>query len=253
MEPLLALTELTQTQFLLLLAIATLAGIVRGFSGFALSAMVMASAVMFLPPVELIPVCFWLELCASALMARGGWQEADRRVVLGLVIGSAVGVPVGLTLTTNIPVEASKLIVLVLVIVLALTQLAKVRIRLSGDQSRALRGRPSRRDRHRIGLCGRHGRRALCAQPRRPRPQNARGPCAVLICQLATSMIYLLAFGVMTSTAALRAAVFALPCIFGVVIGQRLFTPRLEPYYRPFCLTLLTGLAMAGLIRTSLS
>uniref|UniRef100_UPI0040484BFF hypothetical protein n=1 Tax=Yoonia sp. TaxID=2212373 RepID=UPI0040484BFF len=69
----------------------------------------------------------------------------------------------------------------------------------------------------------------------------------------ATSMVFLLYFNVMTMLAVTRAAVFALPCVGGVIIGQRLFIPRLEPYYRPFCLTLLTGLALAGLIRTSLS
>ena len=66
-------------------------------------------------------------------------------------------------------------------------------------------------------------------------------------------MLYLIYFDVMTMTAVKRAAVYALPCVLGVIVGQRLFTPKFEPYYRPFCLTLLTGLALAGLIRTSLT
>ncbi len=58
----------------------------------------MATAVLILPPVQLIPICWWLEMTASVLMAKGGWQEADRGVVWGLIIGSTVGVPFGLML-----------------------------------------------------------------------------------------------------------------------------------------------------------
>ena len=64
-----------------------LAGVVRGFSGFALSAMVMASGALILPPVQLIPVCWWLEMTASLFMMRGVWREANRKVALGLAIG----------------------------------------------------------------------------------------------------------------------------------------------------------------------
>jgi hypothetical protein len=34
------------------------------------------------------------------------------------------------------------------------------------------------------------------------------------------------------------------------LIGQRFFTPRLQPYYRPVCLTLLIGLGAASLLRS---
>jgi hypothetical protein len=65
-----------------------IAGLVRGFSGFALSAMVMASGALILPPVQLIPVCWWLEMTASLFMLRGGWRQANRKVALGLAVGS---------------------------------------------------------------------------------------------------------------------------------------------------------------------
>lgn len=253
MDQLLALTGLTVPQFWLLLAITTLAGIVRGFSGFALSAVVMASAVMFLPPVELIPICFWLELSASVLMARGGWQEADRRTVLGLVIGSIIGTPIGLALTTNIPVETSKLIVLILVIVLALTQLAKVRLaflaRPAGLYTAGIASGIA------TGLASVGGMVVALYVLSQDAPARKMRAALVLFlfASLATSLIFLILFNVMTTLAITRAAVFALPCVLGVIIGQRLFIPRFEPFYRPFCLTLLTGLAMVGLIRTSLS
>lgn len=253
MEPLLVLTGLTPTQFWLLLAITTTAGIVRGFSGFALSAIVMASAVTFLPPIQLIPICFWLELSASILMARGGWQEAERRTVMGLVIGSAIGTPIGLLLTTNIPVATSKLIVLVLVIVLALTQLAKVRIAfLATKTGLYVAGLAAGIA---TGLASVGGMVVALYVLSQDAPARKMRAALVLFLFIssATSMLYLIYFDVMTMTAVKRAAVYALPCVLGVIVGQRLFTPKFEPYYRPFCLTLLTGLALAGLIRTSLT
>ena len=245
-------TDLPITQFWLLLAITTAAGIVRGFSGFALSAIVMASATTFISPVQLIPICFWLELCASVLMVRGSWQEADRGVVMGLVIGSAVGTPIGLALTINIPVETSKLIVLVLVIVLATIQLARVRfaflatktgIYTSGFAAGIVTGLAS------VG--GMVVALYVLSQDASARKMRA-ALVLFLFVSSTTSMIFLIYFEVMTMTAVKRATVFALPTFLGVILGQRLFTPKFEPFYRPFCLTLLTGLAIAGLIRTSL-
>lgn len=253
METLLTFADLTITQFWLLLGITTLAGIVRGFSGFALSAIVMASAVMFLPPVSLIPICFGLELCASVLMARGGWHEADRGTVWGLVIGSMIGTPIGLTLTTNIPVETSKLIVLILVIVLAVAQLAKVRIAFlatkAGLYSAGIAAGVA------SGLASVGGMVVALYVLSQDAPARKMRAALVLFLfiSLGMSLVFLIMFDVLTMTAIRRAAVFAVPCMVGVLVGQRLFTPKFEPLYRPFCLTLLTGLALAGLFRTSLS
>ncbi len=64
------------------------------------------------------------------------------------------------------------------------------------------------------------------------------------------SMVVLTVFGVMDMSGIARGLFFAIPTMFGVFLGQQLFTERLAPYYRPFCLILLIGLAMLGLIRT---
>ncbi|MDG1530176.1 MAG: sulfite exporter TauE/SafE family protein [Paracoccaceae bacterium] len=126
MENFATLLNVTQTEALVLAGIVFLAGVVRGFSGFALSALVMASAVLILPPVELIPICWCLEIAASILMVRGGWKEADRPTAVGLVIGSAIGTPVGIALTLAVSISTSKTIALVLIISLALSQLFKI-------------------------------------------------------------------------------------------------------------------------------
>ena len=60
------LLGLSGSEIAILAVICFGAGMVRGFSGFALSALVMASAALILPPVQLIPICCgwnWPQVC----------------------------------------------------------------------------------------------------------------------------------------------------------------------------------------------
>lgn len=250
MDGLLATLDLTGQEFLILTVIVIVAGIVRGFSGFALSAVVMASAVIILPPVQIIPICWWLEMTASVLMARGGWQEADRGVVMGLVIGSTIGVPFGLLLTTSISVEASQLIALTVIIALALTQLAKIRLAFlatkaglygSGIAAGIVTG---------LASVGGMVIAIYVLSQDAPAAKMRAALVLFLFVSSLTSLMMLLWFGVMNSTAAARGLSLAIPTTIGVFLGQRLFTPRFAPYYRPACLSLLCALAGAALVRT---
>lgn len=247
---LLATTDLTRPEFLTLLGLTTLAGIVRGFSGFALSAMVMATAVIILPPVELIPMLWWLEMSASIMMLKNGWAEADRPMAYSLVIAAMIGWPIGLWLTVSIPVETSKALALSVIVVLAATQLAKVRFTFLATKpglwgTGILAGFIS-------GVA--HVGGMVVAFYVLAADQPARVMRASLVLYLflgaATSMFVLLLFGVMDFSGASRGLAFAIPTMFGVFLGQLLFTDRLSAYYRPFCLILLIGLASLGLIRT---
>lgn len=240
-------------QALTLTFICFAAGVVRGFSGFALSALVMASAALILPPVQLIPICWWLELSASVLMARGGWQEADRRIVWGLVITTAVGTPLGLSLTTTIDVETSKRVALCVIIALAVLQLARIRIPALATKTGLygaglVAGIVT-------GLASVGGMViALYVLSSDTPVRKMRAALALyLFLGSATSLVWLYWFDVMTLQAVIRGIIFAPAALIGVFVGMRLFTPRFEPYYRPFCLTLLCGLSAFGLLRLTLS
>jgi uncharacterized membrane protein YfcA len=253
MDWLLEITNLTKENFLILIGLTILAGAVRGFSGFALSAMVMATAIVILPPVELIPMLWWLEMSASLLMLKNGWAEADRPMTYSLVIAALIGWPIGLWLTLSLPVETSKALALSVIMVLAVSQLAKLKLTFLASKT---------------GLYGTgiaagiisgvaHVGGMVVAFYVLAANQPARVMRASLVLYLflgsASSMIVLLLFGVMDFSGVSRGLVFALPTMFGVLLGQQLFTERLSAYYRPFCLILLIGLAALGLIRTQLA
>ena len=230
-------------------AICFAAGIVRGFAGFALSALVMATAVSFLPPVELIPVLWWLELAASVIMLRGGFRDADRRAAYTLSAGSYLGWPLGLWLTTTLPVATSKTVALGLVVGLSVSQLARLRLAFLASPSGTffagfLAGIVS-------GLAHIGGMVVALYVLARNDPARSMRGTLVLFLFLGSlgSLVFLLSFGVMDKTTALRALVLIAPTALGVWLGQRLFIPRWERYYRPFCLSLLIALAAFSLIR----
>ena len=230
-----------------------LAGIVRGFSGFALSALIMASLAIIIPPVSLIPVCYVLEGVASLLMFRGGIREADRTVVIGLAAGSMIGVPIGLQATLHLPIDASRLIALLLVASLAALLLV----------GRAPAWLGTRKGLYGAGLAAGVATGlasvggmivALYVLAREAPPARMRASLVMfLFVGMFTSGAWLLATGVLDRLALVRGLVLAPPVAAGVLIGARLFRPSLQGFYRRFCLTLLIGLALAGLVRLALA
>ena len=250
LDSLLTAVSLTGTEFAWLTLIVVVAGIVRGFSGFALSAMIMATAVIFLPPIALIPMLWWLELSASLLMLKGGWADADRGTAIGLVIGSTLGWPIGLWLTLSLPVETSKLVALSIIIALAVSQLSKLKLSFLATKpglygAGVLAGIVS-------GLAHVGGMVVALYVLASDAPARQMRGSLVLFLFLGsiTSMLTLLAFDVMDFSGIMRGLVFAVPTLLGVYLGQKLFVPTLERYYRPFCLSLLCILAGASIIRT---
>jgi uncharacterized membrane protein YfcA len=233
----------------LLAVICFVAGMVRGFSGFALSALVMASATLILPPVALIPICWWLEMSASLLMVRGGFKDANKPVVLTLASSSAIALPLGLWATMSVSPEMSKTIALILIAVLALTQLAKIKLPFLATRTGTIgAGLLAGIATGLASIGGMVIALYVLAQNTAAREMRANLVLYLFLGAL-TSMITYAVSGIMDQSAIYRGLALAIPTMAGVMLGKTLFTPRYEPYYKPFCLTLLIGLAGLGLIR----
>lgn len=249
LQTLTEITNLTQHQLLVCIAVVSVAGLVRGFAGFALSAVVMASLAVLLPPIELIPICYILEATASLLMFRGGMRDANMKVVWGLVIGSAIGVPIGLALTTSIPIEVSKLIALAVILSLTVAQFFKASpkflatkpgLYLSGIVAGIVTGLAS------VGGMV----VALYVLASKTEAKVMRASLVMfLMLGIITSTIYAVLYGIMNHQAIMRALVFAPFIVVGVLLGGMMFRPSLAPYYKRFCLILLIVLSSIGLFR----
>lgn len=74
------------------------AGVVRGFAGFGFSALCVAGMSLYLPPAQVVPPVFMLEVLASLSLLRGAWQHVDWRWLGWLVAGNALCIPLGVAL-----------------------------------------------------------------------------------------------------------------------------------------------------------
>lgn len=241
--------SLSPNQALIMIVGVFVAAIVRGFSGFALSAVTMAIAVFILPPVLLIPVCLLLEVVAGVLMLRGGLREADIKLVLGLTAGQMLGIPLGLLATTSISTSTSTLIAQLLILVLATAQLMQWRPAwMTSKRATVVAGIIAGVAAGLANLAGMVVAVFIIAQQLPAR--RIRGSLVMfLFISSFLSAGFQTVFGVLTQEAITRGLVLGPVVVLGVLIGQWLFRPEMEVFYKRSCLGLLITLALVGLAR----
>ncbi|WP_090213204.1 hypothetical protein [Litoreibacter janthinus] len=92
---------------------------------------------------------------------------------------------------------------------------------------------------------------ALYLLARQLPPRTMRGTLSVYLFGAgALGLLTHMLVGTMDQVAVARGLFFILPTLVGFYVGRALLLPKLEKYYRPFCLTLLLSLASLGLART---
>ena len=240
---------LNNSDLLILILICFFAGLIRGFSGFGLSAFVMSLALTIIPPIELIPVCWWMELVASVFMIRNGWKNSDKKISIILWLGAVLGLPIGIALTTILDFQTSKIVALVLILILALILLGNFKIQFLSTSvgtisSGVFAGIAT-------GLASIGG--MIVAIYVLASQNSARRVRASIVLYIflnsVTTFIFLILFDVMDHKAFVRGVLLAVPSSIGVVLGSILFMQKLEKYYRPFSLGLLISFSLVGLIR----
>ena len=84
------------------------AALIRGYSGFGYSALLIAASSLVTNPLNFVAVVVILETAMSLQAARGVAQDVDWRRVWLLLAGAAVGLPLGLWVLTGISDAAAK-------------------------------------------------------------------------------------------------------------------------------------------------
>ena len=240
---------LDNSDLVILILICFFAGLIRGFSGFGLSAFVMSLALTIIPPIELIPVCWWMEFVASVFMIRNGWKDSDKKISIILWLGAIFGLPIGLYLTTILDFKTSKIVALVLILILALILLRDFKIQFLSTSvgtisSGVFAGVAT-------GLASIGGMIvAIYVLASQSSARRVRASIVLYIfLNSVTTFIFLILFDVMDHKAFVRGVLLAVPSSIGVVLGSILFMQKLEKYYRPFSLGLLISFSLVGLIR----
>lgn len=225
------------------------AGVVRGFTGFAASAVVMVLGTLILAPIDLLPICLLLELAASVFLVRGGIAHADYRLTIPLIGFAFLALPVGLYLTRMMDPDLSRMVTLVLVAGLAALQLARVSLPVGrGLASAALVGSLGGLVQGVAAVGGLVQALYILALRMQPRTMRDTMILGVMFSG-AMGLFWQIVMGIMTGQALMRVVLVLPPFLAGLWLGRRYFTPENERFYRPISLTVLIALSCAGILR----
>jgi uncharacterized protein len=93
------------------------AAIVRGFSGFGFSLLVITALSLVLPPVEVIASVLMMEIAASLHLMPGIWRDIHWRSLGFLTLGQIIATPFGVWALASIPAGPMKLALAVFVLI----------------------------------------------------------------------------------------------------------------------------------------
>jgi len=71
------------------------AAIIRGYSGFGFSLLAITALSLLLPPAQIVPPIFIMEVAASLHLLPGVWSDIHWRALLWLTVGCLAGTPLG--------------------------------------------------------------------------------------------------------------------------------------------------------------
>lgn len=109
-------------------AVVLIAGVIRGYSGFGYSAIVVAGASLVTNPLHLVAVVALLEFLMSLQSWGGAVRDVDWRRVLLLMAGAALGLPLGLWALTAMSEDAARAVISGYVLVMCLVLLMGCRL-----------------------------------------------------------------------------------------------------------------------------
>ena len=108
--------ELSLVEIYFVVFVVLVASIIRGFNGFGFSATCISGFSFILPAIEIIPIILALEVIISIFMVPYVWNKIDWNFVFKLLIGIAIGSPIGLYLLKYLSSDVTHLSVCGLVI-----------------------------------------------------------------------------------------------------------------------------------------
>jgi len=85
------------------------AAIVRGYSGFGFSLLAITALSLAMPPQEIVPAIFMMEIAASLHLLPGIWREIHWRSIALLLVGCVVATPLGVWILASTPAAPLKI------------------------------------------------------------------------------------------------------------------------------------------------
>lgn len=228
------------------------AAVIRGYSGFGASAIMVTSMTLVLPPAGVVPIAMLLEIIASLGLLKQIWKDVPWRSLGWLLAGAVLGMPAGFALLASLPADDMRVIISLLV--LSASLLIWRGFRLSGQPKAG----------HTFGAGIVSGiANGTAAVGGLPVVLFFLSTTASAAMSRSTLIVYFMlgdAYGsgvaylngLVTLEVLQRTALFCIPLFLGVWIGNRHFLSTSPESFRRFTLILLIVLSVAGLLRAAI-
>jgi len=233
--------------FLILAACAFVAGLVRGFSGFGLSAVLVASAAFVISPKLIIPTAQAMEVIASIALIPTVWRDVNWKWFTPMAAAYALSVPAGVAALVYLPEQLLRVGGCMLLLVASVCLLLNARPKLpDGLPLRFGTGLVAGFFAGATSLGGMVASVMLFAVA-----LPAKNLRATLIVLFFGSALYSLLWGawhgVVTADTFARATWLAAPLLAGIAVGSHGFKHVSEAGFRKAVLAVLAVLSIAGI------
>ena len=226
-----------------------LASIVRGFSGFGFSLLAITSLSLVLPPAQVVPSIFMLEVAASLRLLPEVWKDIHWRSLAPLIIGCLVATPFGVYLLANVPAPPMQVALGIFVFIsTVLLWLGFALKSMPGTMASTAVGAASGLANGAFGIGGPPVVLFYFSSP----AGNIAGRASLIAFFLATDIIGLTfqsREGLVTYDAALRALIFLPPLLIGIWLGSRSFKNTNPTTFRNIVLLILAVLSVISVVQ----
>ena len=220
------------------------AAVVRGYSGFGFSMLAITSLSLLLPPAQIVPSIFLMEVAASLHLLPGVWRDIHWRALGWLFAGCCAGTPFGVYALAHAPAAPMTLALSVFVLAAALLLARGLRMkRLPGPALTLATGAASGLFNGGFGMGGPPVVLFFFSSP----TGAAAGRASMIAFFLLTDVLGLAwqaSSGLITPATLWRAALFLPPLIAGLWLGSRSFQRSDPAGFRRWVLRLLMVLAV---------
>jgi hypothetical protein len=228
------------------------AAYIRGYSGFGFSALTVTSLALILPPSEVVPTAYMLEVAASIHMLPLVWRSIDWKILRWLVIGAVMGTPFGIIFLEEVPQETMRLVISGIVLTASLLLWKNIRIKSSANWYSILA----------VGFFSGviNGAAAIGGLPVvlfflsiSLSSALSRASMVAYLFIIDLYAVFLPGSQQLISTELLgRTVIFLIPLLIGIYIGHRSFVKTTPESFRKFALSLLIVLSLAVIVRAVL-
>ncbi len=241
--------QLSQLEIYFIIFIVFVASIIRGFNGFGFSATCISGFSFILPAIEIVPIILILEVFISIFMIPYIWNKIDWIFVLKLLIGIAIGSPIGLYLLKYFSPETTHLYVCLIIIFFSILLMKGYTNRnINNDQFKIFTGVISGTLNGLTTLGGMPV--ALFLLVTSIQPAVIRGSLAALFF-LTDVYAFILSFfgGIVDIITIYRTLPLIIILPIGVFIGNKFFIKSKEQLYRKVVFCFLIVISIFGILR----